>query len=186
MNRSQALLDTDILSAIMRREAFAVEQARAYLAVHPKLSISLFTRYEILRGLKAKNATAQLKRFDVLCQSLQILPVTDAIIVRAADIYAHLYGRGQLIGDADIVIAATALEHGMVLATNNIKHHSHIQGLVLENWLYTPWSFDTRNPQRSCLGATPEAPDDSAKARLGFSKRAFPSLNSGAHYDSNP
>lgn len=137
MNRPPALLDTDILSAIMRREASAVEGARAYLAVHPKLPISLFTRYEILRGLKAKNATAQLKRFDVLCQSLQILPVTDEIIERAADIYADLHRRGQLIDDADILIAATALEHEMVLATNNTKHHSHIQGLVLENWLHT-------------------------------------------------
>ena len=65
------------------------------------------TRHEVLRGLKAKRATAQLEKFEILCTSLQVLPLTDAI-VRAADIHADLYVRGELIGDADILIAATA------------------------------------------------------------------------------
>ncbi len=65
----------------------------------------------------------------------RILPLTDNIIVRASDIYADLYRHGQLIGDADILIAATALEHGMVLVTNNTSHLSRVAGLILENWL---------------------------------------------------
>lgn len=130
-----ALLDTDILSALMRRELAAVAQARDYLAVYPQLAISSITRYEILRGLNAKRATVQLARFEVLCASMQILPLTDAIIVRAAAIYANLYRGGQLIGDADILIAATAMEHGLVLITNNENHHSRIAGLPIGNWL---------------------------------------------------
>ena len=102
---------------------------------YPQLSIFIITRYEILRGLKAKRATAQLTQFDILCDSLQIFPIADSIIVRAADIYAALRQNGQLIGDADILIAATALEHGFVLATNNEKHHGYIAGLILDNWL---------------------------------------------------
>lgn len=135
MNRAQALLDTDILSALMRREVTAQKNAREYLTFYPQLSISLITRYEVVRGLKAKNADAQLKRFDILCDSLQVLPLSEPIIVRAADIYADLHQKGQLIGDADILIAATALENGLVLATNNTNHHKRIQGLTLENWL---------------------------------------------------
>lgn len=135
MTRTQALLDTDILSALMRREEVALEYARDYLAFHPQLSISLITRYEVMRGLKAKNASAQLKRFDILCASLEVLPPSDAIIERAADIYADLHQKGRLIGDADILIAAPALEHSRVLATNNTNHYNRIQDLVLENWL---------------------------------------------------
>lgn len=135
MTPQRAILDTDILSAIMRREPAVLAQARSYLSLHPQLSISIVTRYEILRGLKAKGATAQLARFEVLCASLQVLPLTDAAIVRAADIYADLYQRGQLIGDADILIAATAIEQGLVLATNNENHHNRIAGLTIENWL---------------------------------------------------
>ena len=59
--------------------------------------ISMITRYEILRGLKARRATRQLARFEQRCQQSQVLPLTDAIIVLAADLYALLYQTGQLI-----------------------------------------------------------------------------------------
>lgn len=133
----QVILDTDILSAIMRREPVAVAHAQQYLSVHSQFTISTITRYEILRGLKAKKAIAQLAKFEILCVSMQILPLADAIILRSADIYADLYQRGELIGDADILIAATAIEHGFILATNNENHHNRITGIHIRNWLAT-------------------------------------------------
>jgi tRNA(fMet)-specific endonuclease VapC len=129
------LLDTDILSAVMRQQAAALAHARAYLAVHHHLTFSIITRYEILRGLHAKKATAQLAAFDRLCSVSTILPLTDAIVVRAATIYADLHQRGTLIGDADILIAATGLEHGLIVVTNNESHYQRIAGIQLENWL---------------------------------------------------
>jgi len=62
------------------------------------------------------------------------LPITEQIIVRASDIYADLHRRGQLIGDADILIASTAIEYGLVLATNNVAHFGRIPGLQVDNW----------------------------------------------------
>jgi tRNA(fMet)-specific endonuclease VapC len=56
----RTLLDSDILSALMRREKRVVEKTRDHLQSHPQLSLSLITRYEILRGLKARNASTQL------------------------------------------------------------------------------------------------------------------------------
>jgi tRNA(fMet)-specific endonuclease VapC len=53
-----ALLDTAILSAVMRQHPAALLRARAYLAVHQRFTF--ITRYEVLRGLQAKRATAQL------------------------------------------------------------------------------------------------------------------------------
>ena len=47
MTLPQILLDTDILSAIMRREPVAVAYAQQYLAAHSKFTISIITRYEI-------------------------------------------------------------------------------------------------------------------------------------------
>lgn len=95
----------------------------------------MITRYEILRGLHAKNATAQLAAFDRLCSVSTILPLTDATVIRAATIYADLYQRGALIGDADILIAATGLEHRLLMVTNNESHYQRIAGFRLENWL---------------------------------------------------
>ncbi len=57
----------------------------------------------------------------------------------AADLWASLKQGGTLIGDNDIFIAATALHHGLALATGNVAHFSRIPGLILEDYaLITP------------------------------------------------
>lgn len=129
------LLDTDILSAIMRRNPQVIPTARAYLDVHGQLTLSIITRFEILRGLKAKGASRQVSHFDRLCARNVIVPLTDAIVVKAADIYADLYRRGALISDADMLIAASALVHGWGVVTNNENHFRRIKDLQVENWL---------------------------------------------------
>ena len=131
----KTVLDTDILSALMRQTPKAWQRAQTYLRDHGRLTISLVTRFEILRGLKAKRATTQLAAFDSFCASNEILPLTDQVVVVAADVYADLHGRGQLIPDADILIAATALHSGLVLATNNLRDFSRVTGLQIDNWL---------------------------------------------------
>lgn len=136
MNVSKrVLLDTDILSAVIRRRPPAVERARSYLVEHQRFSFSAITQYEVLRGLLAKGATAQHRAFERFCGSSEVLALTPPIIERAAEIYADLYRRGMLIGDADILIAATALSHGYVLATNNRSHFGRIAELQIDNWL---------------------------------------------------
>jgi tRNA(fMet)-specific endonuclease VapC len=40
-----------------------------------------------------------------------------------------------LIPDADILIAATAIENALVLATNNLGDFGRITGLRIDNWL---------------------------------------------------
>jgi len=133
--KPKTLLDTDVLSGMMRQTPVALNRARAYLAEHQQLTISLITRFEILRGLKAKRASKQLAAFDSFCLSNEVLPLDDEIIVRAADIYADLHVRGQLIPDADILIAATALQNGLVMATNNVAGFGRIRDLQIDNWL---------------------------------------------------
>ena len=45
----KTLLDTDVLSGLMRQIPSVVDRARNYLTDHPQLSLSLITRFEILR-----------------------------------------------------------------------------------------------------------------------------------------
>jgi len=109
MTSREFILDTDILSSLMRGNSVVLSRAKAYLADHDQFTISIITRYEILRGLKAKDAEKQMARFELFCEKTKILAITDDVVLRAADIYADLYKRGQMIGDADILIAACAL-----------------------------------------------------------------------------
>jgi tRNA(fMet)-specific endonuclease VapC len=129
------LLDTDVLSAIMRKHPAALARSAEYLRDHPRLAFSIITRYEVLRGLSAKGAGAQAAAFDLFCSTSIVLDLTDPVVMRAADIYGRLHSEGRLIGDADILIAATALENGLRLVTNNGRHFSRIPGLSIDNWL---------------------------------------------------
>lgn len=134
-----AMLDTDILSEVMSsRNPVVQERALTYLAEHQRLSFSLITRYEILRGLEAKHATRQILAFDELCYASTVLPLTDPIVVQAAGIYADLRQQGQLVSDADILIAATAITYGLALVTGNVTHFARIGGLRIENWKEPP------------------------------------------------
>jgi tRNA(fMet)-specific endonuclease VapC len=135
MSSPEFILDTDILSLLMRKNAAVLAKASVYVSDHRQFTISIITRYEILRGLKAKGALKQAERFEDFCATNKILSIDDAVILQAADIYADLYKRGELIADADILIAASALANGCGIVTNNEAHFRRIAGLQVENWL---------------------------------------------------
>ena len=134
MPQSAVLLDTDIPSELLKQHPLVVQRVRAYLAEHERLAFSIITRYELLRGLKAKQARAQEAAFDLLCQASLILPLTDQVVERAAALYGDLHRQGALLPDADLLIAATALEAQRTLVTNNLAHFQRIPNLVIETW----------------------------------------------------
>ncbi len=131
---TKTLLDSDTLSFYFKKYPKVVAEAQNYLQQHQIFTFSAITRFELLRGMKVRNATAQLKFFDLFCNQNEIIKLNDEIIVRAADIYADLYKNGQIIGDADILIAATALENNLLIITNNESHFNRIKGLQVLNW----------------------------------------------------
>src|SRR3954466_1336407 len=111
-----ALLDTDILSEVIKlRDRIVRQKAIDYTQVHGRLAFSSMTRYEILRGYRDQNATTQLARFMVFCQHGIVFAVTDSIFDRAADLWVVGRRGGHPHNDADLNIAATALEHGRAL-----------------------------------------------------------------------
>ena len=130
-----ALLDTDILNEVLKQKnSQVVRHASAYLQDYGQFAIAAFTRYEIIRGLRDKNATTQLSRFATFCQHTIVLPITDAILDRAADLWVAARQGGHPRSDADLIIAATALEHGHVLVTGNTAHFAWVPGLRIANW----------------------------------------------------
>jgi tRNA(fMet)-specific endonuclease VapC len=51
-----------------------------------------------------------------------------------AKIRANLEKRGQTIREQDLWVAATAMEEGGVVVTNNVGEFSRIPNLVVEDW----------------------------------------------------
>jgi tRNA(fMet)-specific endonuclease VapC len=130
MTTGTVLLDTDTLSEIAKGRDLSIQgRAQDYLARHLRFQFSIITRYELLRGLKAKEAHRQIATFEEQCRRSKVLPLTDEIIVQAAQLYADLRKRGAPVNDADLLIAATAQVHGLTLTTNNLDHFRRIQNL---------------------------------------------------------
>lgn len=131
---NEMLLDSDTLSLFLRNQPKVMSNANAYLKLHAGFTFSVITRFEILRGLKVKNAQKQITNFGLICLQSREINLTNEIVNRAAEIYADLYKRGELIGDADILIAATAIENNLPIVTNNEKHFQRIANLQILNW----------------------------------------------------
>ncbi|MFT3768617.1 MAG: type II toxin-antitoxin system VapC family toxin [Minicystis sp.] len=62
------------------------------------------------------------------------LPFDDTAAEKYAVLRADLESRGQRIGANDLLIAAIALAHDLVLVTNNLSEFSRVNGLRLEDW----------------------------------------------------
>ena len=130
-----ALLDTDILSEVIKQRDGRVRQhAIDYLAVHGQFAFSAFSRFEMERGFKEKRAVQQLARFAIFCSHSLVLAVSDEVLERAGDLWAIARQNGMPHGDADLIIAATALMAQRVLVTGNTSHFAWVPQLSVVNW----------------------------------------------------
>ncbi len=65
---------------------------------------------------------------------IRMLPLGLEEAVRSGNLLADLEGRGEPIGVEDVLIAATALQNELTVATRNVRHFSRIPGLPVESW----------------------------------------------------
>ncbi len=131
----EALLDTDMLSEILKgKDSTVLASAQAYLAFHQRFAFSAVTFYEVLRGLLAKKATRQLGKFLKTADTSDIMPISLGVLRRAATLWAEAQQHGYPRDDADLIIAATALEDGRELVTGNLPHFVWIGGLKIIDW----------------------------------------------------
>lgn len=130
-----SILDTDMLMPLFKGMPQMVEQARRHRDLYGHLNITIITYYEVMKGHEYVGARDRQKVFDEFCGLNNVIPLGQAACRRAARIYADLRRRGNLIPDADILIAGIALAGDYVLVTQNVKHFRRITGLKVENWL---------------------------------------------------
>lgn len=131
---NESLIDTDILSFYFKGEPKVAVQFRNYLQEFDVIHISIITYYEILGGLKFKNAGKQIVEFETFVINNTIIHISEDSANISSDIYADLRKRGITIGTSDILIAGIAIENDLTLVTNNEKHYEPIRGLKIENW----------------------------------------------------
>jgi tRNA(fMet)-specific endonuclease VapC len=129
------LLDTNIVSASLKQNVKINAKLEEVSRLELDIFISGITYYEIQRGLLRSNATKKLAWFQQFCQDYPILFLNDLrIFEKASEIHADLTNRGKIIQDADILIAATAIIHNLILVSHD-SDLTRVKYLQLENWL---------------------------------------------------
>lgn len=119
------LFDTDILIWIQRGN---VKAAHLVDRTDERL-ISIQSFMELLQAARDKREHAIIKRY-LTDLSFSVLPLTENIGHRAL-VYVEEYGLSSGMRAGDAIVAATATENGLTLATGNARHFRPVKGLAL-------------------------------------------------------
>lgn len=125
------LLDTSFLIDLQREfQQKAPGRATAFLKANSEivLKISVISVTEFLEGF------TRVDDGESLLAAYTRLDVTSRVAREAAVLRRRLRLEGRLIGDFDILIAATAIAEGLPLVTDNHDHFSRIPELSLVSY----------------------------------------------------
>jgi tRNA(fMet)-specific endonuclease VapC len=131
----RGLLDTDMLSYYLKGVPQVVERAREYLVQFGALEFSVVSYYEMRRGLEWAGVQRKIAEFEAFVALCIVWDLDRLAAQEAARISQALRARGELIEEADILIAGTARARGLAVITHNVRHFSRIEDLVVEDWL---------------------------------------------------
>jgi predicted nucleic acid-binding protein len=135
------LLDTNIPSELVRSQADP--RIRRWFSAQPEQSLflSAVSIGEVRRGftlLPPSKRRTELEHWfhhDLVPRfGRRILPVTHAIADRWGILGAERQLAGTPIGTADGLIAATAIEHNLVLVTRNVRDFANLGITLLNPW----------------------------------------------------
>jgi tRNA(fMet)-specific endonuclease VapC len=127
------VIDSSLFIA-SERERFNLE---GFLAARPTdlFFIAAITASELLHDCaRATDAIVRARRISFVegvLQNYAILPFALAEAREHANLWADLEGRGQMIGERDLQIAATAKTNGHAVATLNRKEFGRVPGIIL-------------------------------------------------------
>ncbi|WP_201863318.1 type II toxin-antitoxin system tRNA(fMet)-specific endonuclease VapC [Microvirga soli] len=134
MARPRYLLDTNICIYIRRERPQAVME-RFKILPPGSTAISVITFGELAYGVrKSPDPHKAMMILEELIALIPVLPMAADAAETYGTIRSDLAGRGELIGNNDLWIAAHAKSLEMILVTNNEKEFQRVDGLTIENW----------------------------------------------------
>ena len=99
------------------------------------LALSVISLGELYEGVyysrNPQESEASLQRF--LNRELSLLGIDEETCKIFGRERGRLRNTGQIIGDMDLLIAATALQYNLTLLSNNRRHFERIEGLRIES-----------------------------------------------------
>ncbi len=106
------LVDTDVLIDSLRRGEMRGD------------AVSVLTVLEFLRGMPEGDRE---RAKELLEEAFEVIGLDNEVIIEYCRLYDRLRERGELLGDADLIIGATAISKGMDLLTGNERHFARLK-----------------------------------------------------------
>ncbi len=127
------ILDTDVCIEVLRGNERVLERRQRAL---DEVATTWITACELAFG--AAKSRAPEKNQTLVTEFLATLSVV-GLDFPAAERFGRLKARmeqgGNIIADADLLIAAITLARGASLVTGNLRHYARLDGLRLEDWI---------------------------------------------------
>ena len=128
------MLDTNIVSNALRYP-FGNAAAQMTVPGQAPVCVSAIVAAEMRFGARRVQSERLTAQVEGILQTMDVLPIDDAVSRHYADIRTNLEQRGAVIGPYDLLIAAHALSLDLTLVTDNIREFSRVHNLRVENWL---------------------------------------------------
>ncbi len=130
MNDTQVILDTNIVSYLMKGDLLATKYT-PHLEER-LLAISFITVGELYFGAKKKNwGRRKREQLETTLQKFAVVPYDHEIACSYGRLVAERERKGAPIGSNDAWIAACAVRHHVPLVTHNPRHFEDITSLEI-------------------------------------------------------
>jgi tRNA(fMet)-specific endonuclease VapC len=128
------VLDTSICVGILRGKSPKARLRLDWIA-RGECGMSSVVLFELQAGaLKSNSPTEEMLKVAELARPFASLRFDDECARMAAEIRRDLERKGIPIGPFDLLIAATARYHGLILVTRNVGEFRRVPDLVVEDW----------------------------------------------------
>ena len=111
------LLDTSVIIDALNQKRARRQLLESLLAAGDTLACSAMTVTEIFAGIRPKEFQVTERFLD----SLELYAVDPELARHAGLLKNEWASKGRTLGVADVIIAATALAHGLILMTDNVR-----------------------------------------------------------------
>ena len=128
------LLDTNVCIHLLNGDSPPLV-ARLRRQSPAQIRLSAVVKAELIYGAyRSARVAENLRLLQQFFRPFVSLPFDDACAERYGRIRQELARRGEPIGPNDLLIAATALAHDLILVTRNTGEFGRVVGLAVEDW----------------------------------------------------
>ena len=98
------------------------------------LALTIISLAELLEGVQySRDPDQSQQALDAFLEDVSVLGIDEEVCKIFGRERGRLRKEGKLIGDFDLLIAATGLHYGLTVLTNNRQHFERLEGLRIES-----------------------------------------------------